>query len=137
MPLLQLNLEPSRKELRWFAGLWWPLICAMIGLAFFRKFHAPTAAVWIWAVGGLLAALGVIAPRVIQPFYLLLMRLTYPVGWCVSHLVLAAMYFLVVTPIGLLLRVFHDPMERRFDRAASTYWTVHESVESGRYFRQL
>lgn len=41
---------------------------------------------------------------------------------------LALPYFLVLTPIGLVLRVFSDPMARRIDRAGtSTYW-----IESGR-----
>jgi hypothetical protein len=137
MPLLQLNLTPSRKELRWFAGLWWPAMCAAIGLMFFRKFHLSAVAEWIWVGGGLLAVLGVIAPSVIQPVYLALMRLTYPIGWCVSHVVLALMFFLVVTPVGFLVRLFHDPMTRQFDRAAGTYWIAREVVDSERYFRQL
>jgi hypothetical protein len=37
---------------------------------------------------------------------------------------LFAVYVLVVTPIGLVLRVIHDPLHRRRDRAAATYWDV-------------
>jgi hypothetical protein len=59
------------------------------------------------------------------------------VGWCVSHVLLVAVYFLVLTPIGFLLRLFRDPMELRFEREASSYWFPREAVDSGRYFRQL
>jgi hypothetical protein len=127
MPIVQLNLSPSRRDLRWFAGLWWPAMCATIGLMLFRKFHLPATAISIWAGGGLLAVLGVIGPSLIRPWYAALMLLTYPIGWCVSHVVLAAVYFLVVTPIGWLVRRFHDPMTRRFEPAQPTYWTAREA----------
>jgi hypothetical protein len=136
MSLLQLNLTPSRKDLRWFAGLWWPAMCAGIGFVLIRKFHAPTAATYVWSAGGLLAILGLISPAIIRPFYLTLLRITFPIGFVVSQVVLAAMYFLVLTPIGYLLRLFHDPMERQLTSAAS-YWVSHPAVEISRYFRQL
>jgi hypothetical protein len=33
-------------------------------------------------------------------------------------------YFLVATPFGLVSRLIHDPLSRRRDRRATTYWTV-------------
>ena len=137
MPLLQLNLTPTSKDLRWFAGLWWPALCAAAGLMLFRKVHNLEAATWVWIGGGLLGVLGLIAPSIIRPIYLGLLRITYPIGWCVSHVVLAAMYFMIITPIGFLLRLFHDPMERRLERAAGTYWIRRQAVDIDRYFRQL
>ena len=67
------------------------------------------------------------------------MYAVYPIGWTVSHLALAVVYYLVVTPIGLLMRLFgRDPMRRKFDPSATTYWQPHESPdEPERYFRQF
>lgn len=31
-------------------------------------------------------------------------------------------YFLVVTPVGMASRLFHDPLTRRRRRRANTYW---------------
>ena len=60
----------------------------------------------------------------------------FPIGWTVSHLLLGSIFYLVITPIGLLLRALgHDPMERKFDREAKTYWIEHERAETARYFR--
>jgi hypothetical protein len=137
MPLLQFNLTPSRKELRWFAALWWPAMCAAAGTMAYRKFPSPVAATWIWIVGGVLAAVGFISPRFIRPVYTVLMRLTFPIGWCVSHVVLAVMYFLILTPIGFLLRLFHDPMERKFATQMTSYWSPRQAPDPNRYFRQL
>jgi hypothetical protein len=67
------------------------------------------------------------------------MLAVFPIGWVVSHVVFAAVYYLVFTPIGWLLRASgHDPMERQWDRAAMTYWKRRgEAPEAERYFRQF
>ncbi|MBM7775502.1 hypothetical protein JOD54_005706 [Actinokineospora baliensis] len=36
---------------------------------------------------------------------------------------LAFVYFVVVTPIGVVGRLLSDPLHRRPDRRADTYWT--------------
>ncbi len=127
MPIVELNLTPSQRDLRWFAGLWWPATCAAIGLMLFSKFHGRATGISVWVGGAMLAMLGVIAPAMIRPVYVGLLRLTYPIGWCVSHVTLAAIYFLVVTPAGFLVRLFQDPMTRRFERTEITYWTAREA----------
>ncbi|WP_405165491.1 hypothetical protein OG203_10510 [Nocardia sp. NBC_01499] len=37
-------------------------------------------------------------------------------------LLLALAYFVLVVPLGLLLRLVRDPLRRRWDRQARTYW---------------
>jgi hypothetical protein len=37
------------------------------------------------------------------------------------------LYFLVVTPIGLVSRVTYDPLHRRWRRRATSYWVVPSS----------
>ncbi|WP_155070816.1 hypothetical protein [Streptomyces taklimakanensis] len=37
---------------------------------------------------------------------------------------LAIVYYLVVTPVGLLARVVRDPLARGWDRGARTYWVT-------------
>ena len=62
-----------------------------------------------------------------------------PIGWTISHLVLGIVFFAVVTPIGLLMRLLgRDPMDRRFDPNAKTYWAQRLPVgATDRYFRQF
>jgi hypothetical protein len=136
MPLFELN-APSTKDLRWFAGLWWPLMCALAGMALIRKLHLPQAAVGLWIVAAVLATAGLIAPPIIRPVYGALLRLTYPIGFVVSYMLLFVLYFLIVTPIGALVRCFHDPMARKLDRAAVSYWRAYQPDPTERYFRQF
>jgi hypothetical protein len=61
-----------------------------------------------------------------------------PIGWVMSHLILAIIYYLVLTPVGLVLRALgRDPLHRRFEPEAKTYWIDRgEEPAVERYFRQ-
>ena len=62
-----------------------------------------------------------------------------PIGWTISHVVLAAVFYVVMTPIGILMKMLgHDPMQRSFDRAAPTYWLERKGdPDPRRAFRQF
>ena len=108
MSLLAFRPTPSTYQLRWFAGLWFPAFCGVIGGIASRQGAGRVGAL-IWLVGVLLGVAGLARPRIIRPVYTVLLRLTFPVGWLVSHLILAAVYFLAITPFGRLVGLFHDP----------------------------
>lgn len=61
-----------------------------------------------------------------------------PVGWSVSRALLAIVYYLVLTPVGIALRLSgKDPLRRRTGRDAASFWTDHEGTDDPeRYFRQ-
>lgn len=136
MALFQLRLNPSRRELRLFAGLWFPALGLVAGLLTLRKLHSNSAALCIWGIGAALSLSGLWSPSIIRPVYRFLMRLTFPVGWVLSHVVLAAAYFLVLAPIGQIMRVWHDPMQRELLRSTDSYWIPRASSETSRYLRQ-
>ena len=62
-----------------------------------------------------------------------------PIGWLISHATLGLVFYLVLTPIGLVMRALgHDPMRRGFDREAESYWikeNPHRNLAG--YFRQF
>lgn len=87
------------------------------------------SAYWPWAIGASAAflALALVFPKALAPlnkvwtlFGLLLHRI-------VSPLVMGFMFFVVVTPIGLLLgRLGKRPLSLDFDPKAKTYWVERE-----------
>lgn len=135
MALLQLNLNPSRKELRWFAALWFPAFWGLVGLLAWRR-HLPYVPFIVWICAALLAVAGFLSPRIIRPVYLGMMRVTYPIGWVTSNLVLVVAWYAVITPTGWLMRLFHDPM-RKIDSSVKSYWLNWEPSDRSSYFRQL
>ena len=136
--LIRLNLKPTPRQLNQF-GLAWLVFVGAWGAAAMWRWHSPSAAVALWITAVVVPAAGWLCRPIMRAAYLALTLAAYPVGVVVSTVVLAAVYFLVLTPVGLLMRLLgRDPMFRRFDRAAATYWRVHTPpADSGRYFRQF
>ncbi|MBV9702229.1 MAG: hypothetical protein JO163_05845 [Methylobacteriaceae bacterium] len=94
----------------WHASSWWPA-WAGVSAAF---------AACAWLRPDLLAPLN----RVWFHFGLLLHKV-------VSPAVMALLFFGVVLPVGLLMRLFgHRPMTAAFDRSAQSYWTQRSDPTS-------
>ena len=84
--------------------------------------HGHPLAIWpIW-IGLPLVLLGLIAPRSLRQPYRAWMALGHALGWVNGRIVLGLVYWLVLQPIALVMRLFgHDPLRRRWDAQASTY----------------
>ncbi len=137
MALIEINWEPSRRDLRLFAAVWFPLFCGIVGGLLWYWGGWVTAATVLWGIGVAVAAAGLLEPSWVRPVFVGWMCAAFPIGWTILHLLLAFIYFAVMTPIGLILGLFRDPMERRLDRSARTYWVEHNPAgDMARYFRQ-
>lgn len=138
MAVLEINRNPSQRELRWF-GVIVLIFCGAVGLILRLRFDLETAAWIAWAVGALVAAVFYAVPPVRRALYVGWMYLFYPVGFVLSLVVLGVIYYLVLTPIGLVLRLLgRDSMGRRPAPDAQTYWIRREAkIASERYFRQF
>lgn len=139
MALVSINRDPGSRLLRQFAGMWFPAACALIGWTIFRRTHALPWALAIWIPAAVISIAGLVRPSVMKPIWVAWMTAVFPIGWVISHLVLAVTFYLVITPVGLLLRTLgRDPMTRTLDRQAKTYWQPHQQIiDSARYFRQF
>jgi hypothetical protein len=138
MALVDINWKPTDRDLRIFTGLQWAFFGVMAWIAWHHHGWVALAGL-IVAASTLLAIAGLVAPQRIRPVYVGWMLAVFPIGWMVSHVVFAAVYYLVFTPIGWVLRsAGHDPMKRQWDRTAMTYWKRRgEAPEAKRYFRQF
>ena len=73
--------------------------------------------------GALLVAFGVIWPRALKYVYIAWMALAFTLGFVMSNVILTLFFFLFVTPIGLLARLFQkDFLARKWDKQAASYW---------------
>ena len=134
-----INRHPSRRELRQFSGIWLPAFCGLVGGLILYHTGWLAAAIAIWAAGAVIGTLGLIRPQAVRPIFVGWMTAAYPVGWLISRAILAAVFFLLLTPIALVLRCFRpDPLGRRFEPSRESYWVEHEAVpDRSRYFRQF
>ena len=67
------------------------------------------------------------------------MVLAFPIGWTVSLLLLALVYYAVFTPIAVVFRLIgRDALVLRRQPDAASYWREHEApADVRRYFRQF
>jgi hypothetical protein len=127
----------TARTLRQFAALW---------LLFFGALAAwqalaggdPTWVLVSAGIGLALGPLGLAKPEAIRPVFQLLTTLTAPIGWVISHLILACLFYVVFTPIGLLFRLLgRDALARRRRPGQETYWRPKPSPSDFRsYLRQ-
>jgi len=137
--MISVNWQPTDRELRQFAGIWFPAFWAIVAVLIGSRtghWHLPIA---LLSVAAAIAVAGLIQPRLMRPIYIAWMCAAFPIGWTVSHLLLAAVFYLLIAPLGLLLRLFgRDKLKLRFDPGAKTYWTPRPPPPSSdRYFRQF
>ena len=138
MAMLTIDRAPSPAKLRAFGILLVVFVAVLGGLSGFRADRLKVA-FEVWIVGGVLAAIYLLVPAVRRPMYVGYMCAAFPIGWTVSHALLAAVYYGVVTPIGLVLRLSgRDPLQQEFDAAAASYWIPYRrDGDIRRYFRQF
>lgn len=139
MSVVQINRNPSRQQLNQFGFIWLGFL-ALFGVIAQFKFDNPEVARLLWIAAVVVPVVGWILPKFMRLVFLGMSYLAWPIGFVVSHIVLAAVYYLVLTPIGLLTRIVgYDSMMRRFDRDATSYWIERPRKDTapGHYFRQF
>ena len=127
---------PSSRQLRQF-GLAALFGFSLMGASVWRA-TGSTGALLIGAGAGLLTCLtGWIAPGALRPLYAVLMAVALPIGWVVSNVLLLAIYFGFITPVGWLFRMAgRDHLALRRPKGVS-YWRPYRAPKDvGTYFRQ-
>jgi hypothetical protein len=137
MSLIRIQRDLSRRQLALFGAAWMAFF-GVVGWMVFRSTGLGWAATACWALAVVVPAVGWIVPAFMRIVYLGMAYAAFPIGMLVSVALLAVVYYLVLTPTGLLLRLWgRDAMGRRFDREAPTYWRpAEETDDPARYFQQ-
>lgn len=131
-------VEPSNRDMNILALLFLGIGCAIGAYVLFWKGSSNG---YFWAAGG--AALG--ACRAVPPLFRRIYRFwvgfSIVLGYFVSRMLLTIIFFIVVLPTGIIMRMAgKDPMERKRDPEAATYWNQKEpEAETGieRYEKQF
>jgi hypothetical protein len=81
---------------------------------------------------------GLVWPQSIKPIYTVWMVAVFPIGWLVSLILLAVVYYGVVTPIAVLFRLIgRDSLQRHSPPEGGSYWQPKPAPQDpGRYLRQ-
>ena len=136
--MITMNTNPSKRQLKQFAGIWLPLLSLLLGYICYFKLKIAVPAVVLCISGLCVSVFGFFCPGKIRPVFVGLMYITFPIGFIVSYSILTLLFFAVLTPIALLMRLFKfDPLERSFDIPGKSYWkSIEYSDKTEQYFKQ-
>ncbi len=102
-------------------GLVFTVVFFLIGL--FPLLGSGPVRLWSLGLGGAFFVVSFLRPDVLQPLNRLWTQFGLLLNKIISPVILAVLFFLVVTPTGLLMRLFSgNPLKPRFDPKADSYW---------------
>ncbi len=143
-PFHEVNWRPGRPERRKFAvSLVVGFPCVATALLVAQRGHTGawnfSPALPLAAAGVTLGAILWAFPQIARPFYLVWYGVACALGFVTGNALLAAVYFLLVTPTGWGRRALGRPaFAKTFDRRAPTYWRdAPPPAPAARSFRQF
>jgi len=123
------NINSSTRELRKFA-LAMAVPLALIGSLLLWRDRPYSW--YFFLASGLFICPGLLVPVVLMPLHKVWMTFAIMMGWFMTRLILCVLFFLILTPIALLLRLLgKDLLDTSFDRNSSqSYWIPRSEEES-------
>jgi NADH:ubiquinone oxidoreductase subunit 5 (subunit L)/multisubunit Na+/H+ antiporter MnhA subunit len=104
---------------------------ALLAIAAYQRWREapPWVVLTLVAIAAVLSLLAAVAPSLLHPVYRGWMRVGEVLGWINTRILLTLVFFLVVTPIGLLMRLFgRSPITTA---RCDSYWTDVEPHSYG------
>ncbi len=146
MSLVELDLRPDARKLRQFGFIAFAGF-GLLALLAWREalvfsFGLGEARLWVVGVlGGLglsTALLSLMAPKANLPIYVGLALIALPIGFVLSYVLLGALFYGVIMPVGLILRLAgRDPMSRGFLNVPSYWVDARPPRPKESYFKQF
>jgi hypothetical protein len=134
--LSDLPLNPTKRILRQFAGAWFVVfLIAAIRASVHGHKTAGIALVLIALVG----IAGLVKPILVKHLFLGATIAAYPLGWTLTQIMLAIMFYIVLTPIALIARWRgRDSLQLRRQTTKSTCWAPRgEPPPAENYLKQF
>jgi Saxitoxin biosynthesis operon protein SxtJ len=133
-----ISFDPSRKTLWQFAWLW---LAFFGGMALWQALakERTTLGLILAALAVIVGSLGLTRPEAVRFVYVGWMILAFPIGWTVSQVMLAVIFYGLFTPFGLVFRLIgRDSLQRTRRSNRESYWEPKPiPTDLKRYFKQF
>jgi hypothetical protein len=135
--MIRINTNLPTGQLRLFGGLLTALL-TLVGWLLLNKTGSVAAAVLLGCCAAGAAGAAGFVPGALRPVYIGLSYALLPVGILVSFLTLVLIYYFLLTPMALILKLCgRDAMARKFEPDNPSYWRRRQIKKSKeRYLRQ-
>ena len=122
--------EVTRLDLRKFGLIMGAMIALIFGLLFpwITDKTLENWPLWPFILTGAFWFLALVFPQSLRQVNDFWLKIGGVLGWINSRIILGVMFFLLIFPIGLLLKLFgKDSMNRKLEKNADTYRKVVKS----------
>ena len=140
-PFQEVNWQPDCSARRKFAlslMVGFPTVAVILLVAARIGTHSwKPIPLWLGLLGAACGGLLWLVPQIARPFYLAWYFVACCLGFVVGNLLLTVFFYLCITPVGVVLRIFgRAPIRDGIDRKLATYWKPAEKGgEARRYYR--
>jgi hypothetical protein len=137
MKLSDIPLHPTPRTLRQFATAWLVVFATMALHRWLVRGQVHLG--YVLGALSLLGILGLLKPSALRWLFIAATIVAFPIGWIVSQLVLAVMFYLVLTPLALCFRLLRrDALQLRPGPERPSFWFKREEpADTARYLKQF
>ena len=131
------NIKSTRKDLRNFGFV---IGTFLAGLGGFLFWSGKDTYVYFLISGVVFLLLGLLIPVVLLPLQKVWMAISVILGWFMTRVILSVLFYLVLTPLGLLTRLFKKQfLDLKIDKSQESYWNYRsiKEFDPGEYERQF
>ena len=119
------NIKTGKKDIRGFGITIGIIFLIVAGFLFYKENDSFQLFIYI---AGSFMSLGFLVPIILKPIYLVWMIFAVILGWFMTRFILSLLFYLVITPIGLVLRIMgKDLLELRKEEVQDSYWNMRNS----------
>ena len=114
------NIKTDKKLIRDFAILIGSILIVLFGYLILK---GKDPNVLIVSIGIFIICSGFIFPTILKPIYLVWMYFATILGWIMTRLILALVFYLIVSPIGVFGRIFgKEFLALKKNKMNKSYW---------------
>ena len=99
------NIKTSNKDFRSFGIIIGIILIMVAGLLFY---YEETSYQIVIVLAGIFIGFGITIPILLKPVYLIWMTFAIILGWVMTRVILSIVFYLIITPIGLITRLLGE-----------------------------
>lgn len=121
----------TKKDLRQF-GIGVGVILIILGTIHFFKHNVKVSYI-LCSISVLSLISGIFFPKILRPIYKVFLKVTHAIGWFNTKVILGVLYYLLLTPIGLTMKLFgKDILSVKIHKNQESYWIKRQTVKATR-----
>ena len=131
------NIKSEKSDLRKFGITIGVILLIIAGFLFWKEKESFQI---LLTFGVTLCILGIVIPFILKPIYWVWMIFATILGWIMTRVILSLLFYIIFTPIGLILRFFGKQfLELRWDKSKESYWNyrTNEHLKKENYEKQF